>query len=245
MAGPAADFGSYFATVVQRSGFTPAGGRFYLQHMFAGIDFEGKRMLDVGGGRGVFSYYAACMGADVVCLEPQGAGSTADMNRVFRETGAQLGRLSNIRLVVDTIQNYDPGDERFDIVLSHASINHLNEDACIRLHRDADAQDTYRELFRKIAGMCNPGAHLVACDVSRQNVFGLLGMTNPMAPDIEWHKHQPPAVWAALLTEAGFSEPRVTWGNRRRKNALLRALMNNRLVDYFQTSHFCLRMIRK
>ena len=236
---------AYFTNVVQRAGFTPVGGRFYIDHLFAGIDFARKRMLDIGGGRGVFSYYAACMGAKVVCLEPQDAGSTDDMNAAFHETGAQLGNLPNVRLVVDTIQNYDPGDEHFDIVLSHASINHLDEDACIRLHRHTDARETYLKLFRKIAGMCNPGAHLVVCDVSRQNLFGLLRVTNPMAPAIEWHKHQPPAVWSQLLQESGFADPRVTWGNRRRRNALFRMMLNNRFADYFQTSHFCLRMIRR
>jgi SAM-dependent methyltransferase len=236
---------AYFATVVQRSNFTPAGGRFYLERIFRGVDFAGKRMLDIGGGRGVFSYYAGCMGAsDVVCLEPQGAGSSVDMNETFRATGAQLGGMPNVRLVVDTIQHYDPGDERFDIVLSHASINHLNEDACIRLHRDAGARDAYRNIFRKIAGMCNPGAVLIACDVSRVNFFGHLGMVNPLAPTIEWHKHQPPSVWAALLTEAGFGDPHVTWNNRRRRNAFFRFLLNHRLPEYFQGSQFCLRMRR-
>lgn len=234
---------TYYATVVQRGGFTPAGGRYYMEHLFAGVDFEGKRMLDIGGGRGVFSYYAACMGAaDVVCLEPQDAGSTDDMNRVFRETGEQLVGLDNVRLVMDTIQNYDPGDERFDIILSHASINHLDENACIQLHKQESARDVYRDVFRRIAGMCNPGAKLIAVDLSRLNFFALLGVTNPFAPVIEWHKHQPPSLWAQLLAECGFENPRITWGNRRRKNAALRALLNNAVAEYFLTSHFCLRM---
>jgi len=236
---------TYYATVVQRSGFTPEGGRFYMENLFRGVDFAGKRMLDIGGGRGVFSYYAGCMGAaEVVCLEPQVAGSTDDMNVAFRETGAQLKGMENVRLLLDTIQEYDPGDTRFDIILSHASINHLNEDACIRLHRDPAARETYLEIFRKIASMCNPGAWLIACDVSRLNFFGKIGVRNPMAPVIEWHKHQPPSLWAELLAEAGFGGAEITWGNRRRRNAFFRALLNNAPVDYFQTSHFCLRMRR-
>jgi 2-polyprenyl-3-methyl-5-hydroxy-6-metoxy-1,4-benzoquinol methylase len=239
------DLDTYFARVVQRSGFTAAGGRFYLERIFQGIDFTGKRMLDIGGGRGAFSYYAGCRGAaEVICLEPQGAGSTADMNQTFRALGAELGGMENVRLVADTIQNYDPGEGRFDIVLSHASINHLDEEACIRLHRDSGARATYHALFRKIADMCNPGAELIACDVSRVNFFGLLGVANPFAPCIAWHKHQPPSVWAALLAEAGFSHPRVTWGNRRRRNAVLRGLLNNAVAEYFQGSQFCLRMRR-
>ena len=50
---------------------------FYLKYIFGPIDFAGRTMLDVGGGSGVFSFYAACKGARrVACLEPEGDGSS-------------------------------------------------------------------------------------------------------------------------------------------------------------------------
>lgn len=236
---------AYFRTVIQSAGFTPEGGRFYLERLFRGIDLTGKRVLDIGGGRGVFSYYAACMGAaQVVCLEPQGAGGKSDMHAIFAETGRQLPGLDNIRLEVDTIQNYDPGDDDFDVILMHASINHIDEDACIRLHTDEAAREVYRGIFRKIAGMCAPGGHLIAADVSRLNFFGHLGVKNPLAPYIEWHKHQPPSLWARLLADAGFVNPRVSWQNRKRGHRLIRALLDNPVAAYFETSYFCLTMDR-
>jgi 2-polyprenyl-3-methyl-5-hydroxy-6-metoxy-1,4-benzoquinol methylase len=49
-----------------------------MDNLFRDIDFDGKRVLDIGGGDGVYSFYAAAMGAaEVVCLEPEAAGSTA------------------------------------------------------------------------------------------------------------------------------------------------------------------------
>jgi len=46
--------------------------RFYLKYLFEKISFDNKRMLDIGGGAGLFSFYAACKGAtEVICLEPE------------------------------------------------------------------------------------------------------------------------------------------------------------------------------
>ena len=236
---------NYFRFVIGEAGFSSDGGRFYLERLFGEIDWAGKRMLDIGGGRGVFSYYAACMGAaEVVCLEPQGDGGMDDMHDIFRETGQQLPGLENIRLEINTIQDYDPGDDRFDVVLMHASINHLDEDACILLHKDENAREVYRGVLGKVAGMCNPGAVLIAVDVSRINFFGQLGMRNPFSPSIEWHKHQPPSLWAQLLADVGFANPRVSWQNRKRGNAVLRAILSNPVAAYFETSYFCLKMQR-
>jgi hypothetical protein len=235
----------YFGSVVRLAGFDPEGGRYYLARLFDGVPLEGRRVLDIGGGRGVYSYYAGCMGAEeVTCLEPQGAGSLDDMIASFRSAGEQLSGLTSVHLEIDTIQNWDPGDRRFDVVLMHASINHLDEDACSRLHRDDDARSTYRAIFDKIAAMCTPGANLIAVDCSRHNFFGMLGRRSPFSPAIDWDKHQPPSRWAEQLRRSGFENPRVSWGNHRRRNALFRALLNNRVASFFLGSYFCLKMTR-
>ena len=46
--------------------------RRHLEDLFKGIDFTNKRVLDIGGGSGVFSFCAGSMGAkEVVCMEPE------------------------------------------------------------------------------------------------------------------------------------------------------------------------------
>ena len=53
---------------------------FQMDTFFKGIDLQNKCILDVGGGNGLFSFYAACRGAKkVVCLEPEVDGSVAGM----------------------------------------------------------------------------------------------------------------------------------------------------------------------
>ena len=77
---------------------------------------------------------------------------------------------------------------------------------------------------------------------SRRNFFALVGIRNPVAPDIEWHKHQAPEVWAELLGGAGFSKPRTRWSSFYQLRRPGRSLLGHRLAAYFLQSHFCLTM---
>lgn len=49
-------------------------------------------MLDIGGGVGLFSFYAACCGAShVACLKPESEGSSPGMVDQFQEPSTLLG----------------------------------------------------------------------------------------------------------------------------------------------------------
>jgi SAM-dependent methyltransferase len=223
----------------------PANFKFYLGYLFDTLPLEGRAVLDIGAGDGAIGFYARCAGAEpVVCLEPELAGSYAGMQAAFRRMEARH-RLSGIRLETTTFQAYDPRGERFDVILLHDSINHLDEEACIALRRDAAARARYASLCAKVARVARPGATLILTDCSRRNVFNMLALTNPLMPRIEWHKHQTPKVWSALLSEAGFGRPRI----RRRSPSVLRqagrVLFGNALGSFLTDSQFCLTMIKK
>ncbi len=211
--------------VVARTGRTPDSVRFYLKYLFRGVDLTGSSMLDVGAGDGLFSFYAACMGATkVVSLEPEAAGSSAGTHENFDLTASLLER-KQVHFVPQRLQDYEPGDESFDVLLLHASINHLNEDACVRLHRDREAQNMYLDLFRRLAALAKPGAVLI-----------------PFAPMIEWQKHQSPELWARLLAGVGFTKPVIRWNSFNTLRSFGRVLLGNRIAAYCLTSSFCLTM---
>ena len=67
------DTRKYFVIIGRAGLYSSAGNlRFHIKNVFNGIDFAGKRVLDIGGGNGVFSFYAASSGAEyVICLEPE------------------------------------------------------------------------------------------------------------------------------------------------------------------------------
>jgi len=225
-------------------GARPGNVRFHCEYLFDGIDLEDKTMLDVGAGDGRYSLYAGCVGARrVVSLEPESAGSRSGMQERFRWAASTLGT-RDVELVTQRLQDYEPRSEDFDVVLLHGSINHLDEQACIGLHRDPAAQHTYRVLFEKLAALSRPGGALIVSDCSRENLFARLGIKNPIARNIEWHKHQTPELWAGMLVGAGFASPRIRWASFNTFRSAGRLLLGNRAAAYCLTSTFCLTMER-
>ena len=143
--------------------------RFYLEYLFDGVPLTGRRVLDIGAGDGVYSFYAAAAGAArVTALEPEAAGATLGVTRRFARLGEAMG-LASVDLRTETFQDFDPGDDRFDVLFMHAVINHLDEPSTIAIDRDEAARETYRSLFSKLAAIGAPGAKLVASDAARRH----------------------------------------------------------------------------
>src|SRR2546422_1059997 len=98
-------------------GHRPGNLRFELETIFDGIEFAGRSVLDIGAGAGSTSLYAACAGAErVVGLEPEAAGSRAGMRTAFERARDRLGA-RQVVLRPETVQELDPGDERFDVLI--------------------------------------------------------------------------------------------------------------------------------
>lgn len=233
----------YFAVVEQEDLYSsPDNLRFYLDYLFEGVRFPGKAMLDIGGGSGLFSFYAGCMGAKtVVCLEPEAEGAGQGVINKFQKFSRYLS-LDQVKLVPITLQKFDPASQKFDIILLHNSINHLDESACMSLEHDSQALSTYKALLHKISSMASRGAKIIVADCSRYNFFALLHLKNPIAPAIEWHKHQPPELWARLLSDCGFVNPKIRWTSLNRLRSAGRLFLGNRVVSFFLRSHFVLTM---
>lgn len=212
--------------------------RHQMTFLYDGIDFQGKRVLDIGGGAGRHTFYAAASGArEVVTIEPEGDGGHDEMHDSFDQWRSALGA-ANTRLVDTTVQAFVADGQRYDIVLIQDAINHFDEPACIELHRSEASRRSYAAIFRSISDLIVPGGLLVLSDCSSRNLFPALGLRNPIDPAIEWHKHQPPEVWADLAAGAGLRRTRLRWSTPARFGALGAALLGSRLGAYVFTSHF-------
>jgi hypothetical protein len=113
------------------------------------------------------------------------------------------------------------------------------------IDREKGARETYRSLFAKLAAIGAPGAKLMASDAVPSNLFGRLGLRNPLQPSIEQEEHQPPETWARLLEDVGFSDPRIRWNSLNTLRRPGRLMLGNRLAAWVLDSTFCLTMTKR
>ncbi len=222
-------------------------GVFRYERAFASTTIKGKNILEIGAGSGVLSCMLSLGGAkSVTALEPELAGSSQSVFEKFERNVEALGS-TNVTLVKKTLQEYELGPNLYDIVVSISSINHWDEQACINLHKDKDAQKTYIDMFRKIHKSLTGGGQLLLFESGKWNLFSWvsnhLGIHNPFSPSIEWFKHQQPGLWSQILKDAGFSQVAWKWLFPSPPNVVCQAkldnpLFNNAFLTYFITSHF-------
>lgn len=212
--------------------------RHQMSFLYDQIDFQDKRVLDIGGGAGRHTFYAAASGAaEVVTIEPEADGGHDHMHTDFYNWRDALGAV-NTQLVDATLQSYVGDGRRFDLVLIQDAINHFDEAACIDLHRLEQARSAYADIFRRISDLTEVNGRMIISDCSPHNLFPQIGIRNPFDPAIEWHKHQTPEIWTDIAKRCGLECCRTRWSTPARLGAVGAALLGNRLGSYLFTSHF-------
>jgi SAM-dependent methyltransferase len=231
-----------WAETVAGFGDNPRHWLFYYNYLFRDVSFAGKTVIDIGGGVGRAAYYAAAAGASrVVCIEPEADGSHQNMLQRATEFGERSGLGNLVEFVTKPVQEVDIC-EQFDIVMLLNSINHLDEEACARLHFDGKAREKYLEALGQVGNLSKTGGQLVLTDCSRNNLFASLGIKNPFAPTITWQIHQIPELWTELFSHQGFAEPTIRWTPDRRSGWFGETFLANKWASYCLQSHFCLTM---
>src|SRR6056297_1007337 len=179
-------------------------------YLYRNINFYNKNVLDIGGGAGLYSFYASIKGANkVFCLEPYAEGSNNKMQEKFNQI-KDFMNLESVYLINSSIQNYI-SEEKFDVVISQASINHFDESACEDIHINKISYLNYLKIFEKIYNNMNEGGEFIISDVSKHNFWGDLSIKNPFVPKINWKIHQPPGVWISVAEDAGFKTKKIYW----------------------------------
>ena len=215
--------------------------KFYVSSIFYGINFNDKNILDIGSGTGIFSVYSSIAGAkNVVSLEPEHKGSSEKSLDKFSMLIKNFG-CQNINVVSQKIQDYKPDNIKFDIIILHNTINHLDEDAAINLNKDLSSKEIYLNIFKELKNICNQNCTLIITDCSRHNFFGDLRINNPFVPQIEWNKHCTPYLWKKLLAKSKFKNIEIKWINHNSTRNIGKYIIGNKYLSYFLNSYFLIK----
>jgi SAM-dependent methyltransferase len=215
--------------------------KYYYEQFFRGYDFTDKYMLDIGGGSGLLTFYAVAHGAkEVICLEPENAGSTSGISDIFNKI-KNAGSYNNADILEKKFQDYQMKNRiPFDMITSNASINHLDEEAVIDVNINVVSKNTYKVLVKKMYDMLAPGGVLIIADVSRKNIFNDIGLKSPICKTIEWHKHQNPDIWIRLIESVGFILKRKEYMTFNVMGEFGKKLLGNSIFSYIYGSLFLL-----
>jgi len=237
-----------YIAMLERDGHdNPPAFAHALADMFRGIDFTGKRVLEIGSGRGLLAIYMGMRGAQVLSMEPEMVGATSGVIAQQQARLAALG-MRNVEVVNADFNTWEAGDRRFDVIVSRASINHLYASVHHADHHK-ETYDAYLRVARRVRGMLAPKGVFVATDASRYAFFSALrrfGVRRPWRlrrSSIDWRHHQNAGTWMKIFREAGFTTVQVAYPVPYRLRAL-KPLIDTAVANFFLRGAFILRAER-
>lgn len=230
----------FFEVAVRNGAYTsPLRLRRHLDYIFNGTPLRGTNVLDIGGGTGLLTLWAAVEGATATCLEPESAGATQSVRKVFERMKTEISSELPASMSSDAAQEYlSTSKQKFHVIVMANSINHIAEADCAKLLSNEESRRTYLAFFQQVKSHLTPGGQLIVTDCDRRNFFGDIGLTSPLMPSINWSIHQSPGTWARLMEQAGLSVFSIKWTTPNTLGSLGQILLGNRVSAYFMFSHF-------
>lgn len=143
----------------------------YSLHTFENSSLSGLSGLNIAG-HGLLSLFASSSGADVICLEPEAAGSSPKMNSTFSDFKAVAPDLfESVSQEPVALENFT-SSEPFDIAFVDNAIHHFNETATRKLQTDPGALGAYTKMFTTIFNFLRPGGKLIGAIAVGQTFSG-------------------------------------------------------------------------
>lgn len=176
---------------------------YHFNKQFKGIDFTGKKILEIGCGKGFISLYIGYFFSPehIDALdESLGEGSDTNVLGTLQKNIDMLG-INNISIVKKDVMQYKR-PETYDIVISNNAMHHVCEHGLLKW--DIRARKKYIEIFKHVKSLIKPNGLLLMHEYSRYSLWRILPVKK--FKGIEWSLHPTKAEWINVLRNAGFTK---------------------------------------
>lgn len=211
---------------------------YHLQYQTRRLTLNGKRVLEVGCGRGAVSLYLALFSGarEVVALdEAAGVGAPVGVTDTLKDA-LQEFRVRNSTVVNADIMRNDFPDESFDVVIANYALHHVVDSGFIA--KDPATRQAYHALWTELARVVVPGGTLSVAEISRI-CFWRWSPVKLKLKNIDWELHPTRGEWLSSMSNAGIvvrgCDFLVPYGVRK-----FESLFANSLAGFFSGSNFIL-----
>lgn len=204
-----------------------------LERQFKNIDLHGKKMLDIGCGKGLVDIYLSFLFPDVeiYCLDADEGHGAEKGNLNFLKEQIQHFCIKNITIVNKDFTDNGLNDNMFDVVIAYHSFHHIIEEN-LKPSKDEGNFQRWLEQINEVHRLLKPGGIFIVREISGWNIWNHARIKWHLG-HMEWEIHPTLKDFNYVFKHSKFRSVSCQYEVSHKLRRYAKLLQNNHLYGYF------------